>query len=137
MHYEAGTKKAAVPVTSTRNLAATGCLDRSDIDLFHPHHCFKCAFCFLAARRNGFGQDTRRDLPGHAPLVLAPAAGALLTSIGHDGIPIAIRLRLVIGCDLKRKGFSMFERGAAIEADAGNPSDPEFDESTSPFFPDG
>ena len=57
------------------------------------------------------------------PLVLAPAARTLLTSIADDGVPVAVGLLLIIGGDLKRKSFVMLERGTAVEAktrDAGN-----------------
>src|SRR4029079_1599478 len=50
----------------------------------------------------------------------APAAHAFLAAVTNDGIPIAIRLGLVICGDLKRKGFVMFEHRTAVEANAGN-----------------
>src|SRR5205085_412057 len=68
-------------------------------------------------------QHARRDLPGDAPLVLAPAARALLAAIADDGVPVAVGLLLIVGGDLEREGFAMFERGTAVEAetsDAGN-----------------
>ena len=55
------------------------------------------------------GQYTRRDLPRHAPLVFAPAARAFLAAITDDGVPIAIRLSLIVSGDLERKGFIMFD----------------------------
>ena len=54
--------------------AAPRRLDRGNVDLLHVHHRIKCALCFIAAGRQRLGQDARRDLPGNAPLVLAPAA---------------------------------------------------------------
>jgi hypothetical protein len=62
-------------------------------------------------------------LPGNAPLVFAPAALAFLPAIADDGVPVAVGLVLIVGSDLEREGFVMFERGAAVEADtrdAGN-----------------
>jgi tripartite-type tricarboxylate transporter receptor subunit TctC len=45
---------------------------------FHVHHRIERALCFRAAGRHRVGQHARRDLPGDAPFVLAPAAGAFL-----------------------------------------------------------
>src|SRR5690606_30012648 len=56
--------------------AARG-LDGGDVDLAHPHHRLERALGFLAARRQRLHQHARRDLPGDAPPVLAPAALAL------------------------------------------------------------
>lgn len=49
------------------------------------------------------------DLPGNAPLVLAPSARAQLAAIFDDGIPVAVGLLLAVGGDLERKGFVVFE----------------------------
>src|SRR6185312_14757794 len=73
-----------------------------------------------ATGRHRFGQYTRRDLPRHAPLVLAPTARAFLAAITDDRVPIAIRLSLIVSGDLERKSFVMFERRTAVEADAGD-----------------
>ena len=54
--------------------AAPRRLDRGDVDLLHAHHRIKRALCFIAAGRQRLGQHARRDLPGDAPLVFAPAA---------------------------------------------------------------
>src|SRR3954462_9792673 len=97
--------------------AAPRRFDCSDIDLSHSHHRFKRALCLVTPGRHCFHQYTRRDLPRHAPLVLAPPAGTLLAAILDDGIPIAIRLSLIVGSDLKRKGFTMFERRPSVETD--------------------
>jgi len=93
------------PITS----AAPRGLDRGDVDLLHAHHRVECALCFIAAGRQRLGQHARRDLPGHAPLVLAPAARALLTAIADDGVPVAVGLLLIVGRDLEREGFVMHE----------------------------
>ena len=58
----------------SRFSAAPRRLDRGDVDLLHIHHRIKRAFCFIAAGRHRLGQHARRDLPGDAPFVLAPAA---------------------------------------------------------------
>src|SRR5215510_1347224 len=112
---------------SSRNLAAPRRLDCCDVDLSHAHHGFKRALCFIAAGRQRFGQYTRRDLPRHTPLVFAPAALAFLAAIIDNGVPIAIRLSLIVSGDLERKGFIMFERRTAIEADTGDASNFELD----------
>ncbi len=95
--------------------AAPRRLDCSDVDLSHFHHCFIRKSCLTPASRHCFHQYTRRDLPGHCPLVLAPAARTLLATVADDGIPVAIRLSLILGSDLKRKGSSMFERRPSVE----------------------
>src|SRR5215813_9252208 len=112
---------------SSRNLAAPRRLDCGDVDLSHTHHRFKGALCFIAAGRYRFGQYTRRDLPRHAPLVFAPAARAFLAAIADDGVPIAIRLSLIVSGDLERKGFIMFEHRTAVDADTGDASNFELD----------
>src|SRR4029078_11890402 len=112
---------------SPPNLAAPGCLDRCDVDLSHAHHSLKRALCFIAAGRHRFGQYTRRDLPRHAPLVLAPAARALLAAIADDGVPIAIGLGLIVSGDHERKGFAVLELRTAVEADTGDAGNLEFD----------
>src|SRR6266478_1470582 len=90
--------------------AAPRGLDRGDVDLLHFHHRIKGTLCFRAADRQCLDQHARRDLPGDAPLVLAPAALALLATIANDGLPVAVGLLLIVGGDLEREGFIMFER---------------------------
>src|SRR5262245_20467761 len=110
-----------------RNLAVPRRLDCGDVDLSHVHHSFKRALCFIAAGRHRFCQYARRDLPRHAPFVFAPAARAFLAAIIDDGVPIPIRLSLIVSGDLERKGFIMFERRTAVEADTGDASNFELD----------
>src|SRR5262249_60941104 len=81
--------------------AAPRRLNRGDVDLLHSHHHLKRAFCFIAAGCERLGENARRDLPGDAPLVFAPAAGALLTAIADDGVPVAICLLLIVSGDLE------------------------------------
>ena len=49
----------------------------------------------------GWCKDRWGDLPGNPPAILAPAAGTLLTAIANDGVPVAVRLLLVVGGDLE------------------------------------
>src|ERR1700760_896762 len=91
-------------------------LDRGDVNFLHRHHRLECALGFIAAGRHRLHQHARRDLPGNAPFVLAPAACAFLPAIADDGVPIAIGLLLIVGGDLEREGFAMLERGTAVEA---------------------
>src|SRR5205807_4933522 len=87
----------------------------------------KRALCFIASGRHRLGQHARRDLPGDAPLVFAPAARTLLATIANDGVPVAVGLLLIVGGDLEREGFAMFERGTAVEANTGDARNCEFD----------
>jgi hypothetical protein len=45
----------------------------------------------------------RRDLPGDAPFILAPAARALLATIANDCVPVPVGFLLVVGGDLTRE----------------------------------
>src|ERR1700716_204023 len=115
--------------------AAPRRFDRGDVDFLHAQHGIECALCFSAAGRHRLHQHARRDLPGDAPLVLAPAARTLLASIADNGVPVAVGLLLIIGGDLKRESFVMLERGTAVEADT--PATVNSTVSTSPSLPDG
>src|SRR3979490_1170320 len=106
--------------------AAPRRFDRGDVDFLHAHHGIECALCFSAAGRHRLRQHARRDLPGDAPLVLAPAAATLLADIADNGVPVAVGLLLIIGGDLKRESFVMLERGTAVEADTGDAGDGDF-----------
>ena len=44
---------------------------------------------------DGLCQGYRRDLPTHAPFILAPAAGAFLATIVDDGVPVAVCFFLI------------------------------------------
>src|SRR6266498_3050758 len=102
-------------------------LDRGDVDLLHGHQRLESAPCFLTPCRERFGQDPRRDLPGHAPLVLAPAARAFLPTIADDRVPVAIGLFLIVGRDLERERFVVLELGSTIQAHTMHPSYGELD----------
>src|SRR5215475_181064 len=111
-------------------------LDCSDVDLFHPHHRIERA---LGGSSIGIGyrfcQSQRRNLPGQAPFVLAPAACALFAAVADDRVPVTIRFGLVSGCDLKRECFVVLEMGAAIEPEAGNSHHGKLDRQHIPLLP--
>src|SRR5688500_5911162 len=100
-----------------RSSASPRRLDLGDVDFPHCHHRIEGALCFSAAGCQRIGQHAGRDLPGDAPLVLAPTALALLAAIPDDGVPVAIGLFLIVGGDLKRKSLVMLEDGTAVQAD--------------------
>jgi hypothetical protein len=64
-----------------------------------------------------FEQTPRSDLPGKAPLVLAPAAGAFFAAAPCDRIPVAIGFFLVVGQDHEADGLVGFEIGTAVQPD--------------------
>src|SRR5712672_3894915 len=113
-------------IRSVATSAAPRRFDRGDVDFPHAHHCIECALRFSATGRQCLCQHARRDLPGNAPLVLAPAARTLLASIADNGVPVAVGLLLIIGGDLKRESFVMLEYGTAVEANTGDAGDCEF-----------
>ena len=80
-----------------------------------------------AAGRHRLGQGARCDLPGDAPAILAPAAGALGPAVADDGVPVAVGLFLVVGGDLERERFILLEGRAAVQADAGDARHRELD----------
>src|SRR4051812_35593126 len=106
--------------------AAPRRFDRGDVDFLHVHHGAECALCFIAAGRHRLRQYARRDLPGDAPSVLAPAALALLAAIADNGVPVAVGFLLIIGGDLKRESLVMLEHGTAVEADTVDAGNREF-----------
>src|SRR5690606_6573924 len=93
-------------------------LDRGHVDLLHRHHRLEGAPGFVAASRHGLGEHTWRDLPREAPLVLAPAALALLPAIADDGVPVAVGFLLILGHHLEAEGLAVLEGGAAVQAEA-------------------
>jgi hypothetical protein len=82
-----------------------------------------------------FGQNNRRNLPGQSPFVAAPATGALLAAVADDRVPVAIRFRLVGGCDLKRECFAVLECRFAVEPEARDAFTVNSTVNASPFFP--
>src|SRR4051794_11701446 len=102
-------------------------LDLGDVDLAHRHHRLERALAALAAFAGQFEQSPRGDLPGKAPLVLAPAARALLAAAGGDRVPVAVGLFLIVGQDHEADRLIGLEVGAAVEADEGTAEDGELD----------
>src|SRR5205823_1939305 len=102
-------------------------LDRGDVGLLNAHHLIECALCLITVGSKRLGQHARRELPGDAPLVFAPAARTLLAAIADDGVPVDVGLVLIVGGDLEREGFAMFERGTAVEAETRDAGNCEFD----------
>jgi hypothetical protein len=87
--------------------ASPCCLDGGDVDLLHRHHRLEGAFGLGAAGRKGVSERTRGDLPGEAPAVLAPSARTFLAAVADDGVPVLVRLLLIVRRDLERKGFAV------------------------------
>src|SRR5215203_3384510 len=111
-------------------------LDCSDVDLRHLHHRIERA---LGDSGIGIGyrlaQSDRRNLPGQAPFVLAPAARTLFAAVADDRVPVTIRFGLVSGCDLKRECFVVLESGSAIKPEAGNSHHGKLDRQHIPLLP--
>ena len=110
--------------------------DLRDVDLLHLHHRFERAPGLFTAGRECVGEDGWGDLPGHSPLVLAPAALAFLTAIRDDGVPVAIGFFLTGRRDLKRKCFGRRERGT-VQPDTRQPEDRELHGEHVAGFPAG
>ena len=118
--------------------ALEGLLYGGDIDPAHRHHRLEGAPGRRAVGAgDGFAENTRGDLPGDAPFVAAPAAGAFLAAIVDDGVPQAVGLGLVVGGDLEGERFAVAEGRAAVEAEAGMPITRNSTVSTSPSLPEG
>src|SRR5437899_6671871 len=100
-------------------------LDGGDVDLLHRHHRLEGALGLSATGRQRLGQRARGNLPGEAPAVLAPTARAFLAAVADDRIPVAVRLCLIVRCDLEGKGLAVLECRAAVETEAGNAEDGE------------
>jgi len=63
-------------------------LNKRHSDLSHLHHCFEGALGHRAIRiGDRVRQSPWRDLPGHAPLVFAPAAFAFLAAVSDNRVP--------------------------------------------------
>src|SRR5688500_18509034 len=111
-------------------------LDCSDVDLFHLHHRIERA---LGGSAIWIGyrscQSQRRNLPGQAPFVFAPAARTLFATVSDDRVPVTICFFLVGGCDLTRECFIVLEIGPAIEPEAGNSHHGKLDRQHIPLLP--
>ena len=115
------------PRTALTESASARCRDGGDVDFFHGHHGGEDALGWGAAGGEGVHERARGDLPGEAPAVLAPAALAFLAAVVDDGVPVAVGFFLGVGGDLEGEGLGVLERGAAVEAEAGDAEDGEFD----------
>ena len=108
------------------------------MSILHLHHRLEGA---PGRRVIGIGdrghERARCDLPGQAPPVLAPPAGALLSAIPHDHVPQAVGFSLVVGRNLERKGFAMPELGATIQSQTGNAHHGELDRQNVALFARG
>src|SRR6266545_590383 len=116
-------RRRAMPVVTTS--ASSCCLDGGDVDLLHRHHRLEGALGLIAASRKCVGERARGDLPGEAPAVLAPPARTFPAAVADDGVPVAVRLLLIVRRDLEGKGLAVLERRAAVETEAGNAQDGE------------
>src|SRR5437870_2828746 len=106
------------PVSLRIDLLAGGRrLNLRDVDFAHRHHRLEGALAGFAALARQLEQAARRDLPGKAPLVLAPAASTFLAAVLGDRIPIAVGLFLAVGQDHEAHRLVRLEIRAAVEAD--------------------
>jgi hypothetical protein len=113
-------------------------LDPGDVDFIHRHHRLEGALCrVMVGTCRQVKQPPRRDLPGKAPTVLAPAAGALDASIPDDRIPVAVGLFLAFGNDHEADRFIRREIRTAVETDEPPPEHREFDGQLAAFVAAG
>jgi hypothetical protein len=97
------------PIFGRRLLSTNRSLDHGDVDLLHRHHRVERPLgggAIGAGKR--LGQRDRRDLPGDAPLVLAPTALALLTAVVDDRVPVSIGLGLIVRGNLERERLTRY-----------------------------
>src|SRR5438270_12445571 len=90
-----------------------------DVGLVHRHHRLEGTLAPFARRAGQLQQPLRGDLPGIAPLVLAPATHALFAATFGNGVPIAVGLFLIVGQDHEAHGLVRLEVRAAVEPDEG------------------
>ncbi len=117
--------------------AAAGGVYGGDVDFFHGHHGLEGALGLFAAGAVGVHEGAGGYLPGDAPFVFAPAADVFGAVVVDDGVPVAVGFFLGIGGDLEGEGFGVFDGGAAVEAEAGEAEDGEFDHEFIAFFSAG
>src|SRR5215471_3638384 len=106
--------------------ASPRCLDGGDVDFLHRHHGCEGAFCLSATGCKRIDQHSRSDLPREAPAVLAPTALAFLAAIADDRVPVAVRLFLILRCDLEGKRLAVLEHRTAVDTDTGDTQNGEF-----------
>src|SRR5438270_4687257 len=119
--------KTAAASLRIDGFSVSGGLYFGDVDLAHRHHRLKRALAALTALAGQLEQASRRDLPGKAPLVLAPAARAFLAAAGGDRVPVAVGFFLIVGQDHEADRLIGLEVGAAVQADEGTAEDGELD----------
>ncbi len=91
--------------------------DGGDVYLFHRHHRVEDSFGDGGIGVGiAFGESERRDLPGEAPFVFAPAALAFLAAVIDDGVPVAVGFFLILRRDLERERFAVLELRPAVQA---------------------
>src|SRR5262245_62943445 len=91
-------------------------LEPGDVDLLHLEHGLHHASGPLRVGvAHPLEEDAGHDLPGHAVLVLEPAA-LLCLRVATQGerVPVMVDLRLRLAVDLKRDGFVELEDGATV-----------------------
>src|SRR5690625_3873392 len=119
-------------------LAVHGPFNSSNVDLCHLHHRGEHTLGHGRDReREALKEDRWRNLPRHAQPVLAPATGTSLPAVVDDGMPIAIRLLLIAGRNLKGKGLAVPEFRPAIEPEAGDAHQGELNEQHVALFAGG
>lgn len=83
-------------IKAVSRIAATGRFNGGDINLFHGHHCFKCAFGGSSVTvGDGLRQRNGRDLPENTSFVFAPATFAFFTAMADNRLPVAVCFVLI------------------------------------------
>src|SRR5688500_15154626 len=117
------------PQHSTLNLrpsSTTCCFDLRDVDFPHFHHRLKGALGLRTTCGDRADEDTRSNLPGQSPAILAPATGAFLATITDDRVPVAVGFLLRVGRDLKGERLAVPKSRPAVKAETGNTENGEF-----------
>jgi hypothetical protein len=73
-------------------------------------------FMVIIASVDEIEQPPGRDLPRKAPAVPAPATGGFLSTIAHNGVPIAVGLFLAIGLDHETDRLIRLVVGPTVQA---------------------
>lgn len=115
-------------LSDRRLLATNRRFDCGDLDFPHRHHGIERPLGGGAVGAGvGPGQRDGGDLPGDAPLVLAPAAVALLAAVVDDGIPVTIGLGLILGGHLERERLVVLDPWPTVKPQAGYAQHGELD----------
>ena len=108
-------------LSGRRLLATNRRFDHGDVDLLHRHHGIEGPLGGGAVGAGvGPGQRDGGNLPGDAPLVLAPAALDFLAAVADDRLPVAVGLGLVLGGHLERERLVVLDAGPTVKPQAGN-----------------